>query len=499
MRHLHHALMVAAVSLVLCAACAPFRGPAEPSGSSSSHEAPTAQPTEAATPDVAQPSLTQALAPEGISGPPMQAGSLYRYFDGALLDAVPDDGPFSMGSGVPGNPQFHVTVSSFWIYSTEVTNQMYAWCVSQDKCSPPDKGANPGFADARYINYPAVGVSWQQASDYCAFAHGRLPTEAEWEKAASWDASANVKRVYPWGDHRPTCDLLNYANCLSGAAPVTSYAQGRSFYGALNMSGNVFEWVADWYSPTYSVASSAKDPTGPASGTQRSVRSSAFGSNGYMVAPTWRSFARPTAQRADLGFRCVVQDPAYFAPYCSMPVFYGATVNAGTGVPEKQCPDPVVEQSAYCGPNSTPVVNVTVHNSPPTLVTISGLDECNPANNDPNVAHQCSLGVKIQVQATCPANPTGSPACPPNYSPDPNDQTKCISIGAAGACPAGFQYDDALKCCSASKGNNSPAPLCAVGQHAYNNMCVDDLTGPQAPASPMLVTNSGLTCTPGTK
>jgi hypothetical protein len=228
----------------------------------------------------------------------------------------------------------------------------------------------------------------------------------------------------------------------------------------------------------------------------RVIRSSAFGSDGYLADPTRRSSAKPWAQRSDLGFRCVVQDPAYFAPYCSTSVYYPATSVTGTA-PERPCSDPVIEQSSYCAQNKTPVINVTVHNSPPTLVTVSGLEECSPANNDLNVAHQCAEGVKIQVQATCPANPSGSATCPANYGPDPNDPKKCVSIGAPGACPAGFQYDDSLKCCSAVPGNQAATPICAVGQHAYNGACVDDVTGPQEPASPTLVTSTGLTCAPG--
>jgi formylglycine-generating enzyme required for sulfatase activity len=493
MRHLHLSLMAVIVLLVVAAACAPQSGPGQPQALSSTQQPATAQPTEPVSVVPPEPALTESLAPITLSIPPMQVGSLYRYFDGALLDAIPNDGPFLMGGVAEDNRQHQVTVSDYWMYSTEVTNQMYAWCVSLGKCTPPGAAANPGYADPKYLNYPVVGMDWQQASDYCGFAHGRLPTEAEWEKAASWDASLKQKRIYPWGDHRPTCDLLNYKNCLFRSAPVTNYGQGRSFYGVLNLEGNVFEWVNDWYSPTYYATSPANDPQGPDSGGMRVMRSSAFGSDGYIVDPARRSYAKPWAQRSDLGFRCVVQDPSYFAPYCSVSVYYPAITAGGAG-PQKPCADPVIEQTSYCAQNKTPVVNVTVHNSPPTLVSISGLEQCSPANNDANAPHQCGLGVKIQVQATCPSGPAGSATCPANYSRDPNDPNRCVSVGAVGACPTGFQYDDSLKCCSAVPGNAAAVPLCAVGQHIYNSVCVDDVTGPQGPASPTLVTSTGLTC-----
>ncbi len=493
MRHLRRTFVAAMVLLVVAAACTPQSGPGQPQGSEPIQQAATAQPTEPVSVVPQEPALTESLAPSTLSIPPMQVGSLYRYFDGSLLDAVPNDGPFLMGGAAQDNIQHQVTVGDFWIYSTEVTNQMYAWCVSLGKCTPPSAEANAGYGDPRFLNYPVAGVNWQQASDYCGFAHGRLPTEAEWEKAASWDASLKQKRLYPWGDKKPSCALLNYKNCLFKSAPVTNYGQGRSSYGVLNMEGNVFEWVSDWYSATYYSTSPAQDPQGPESGGMRVIRSSAFGSDGYMVDPARRSFAKPWAQRADLGFRCVVQDPAYFAPYCSISVYYPVT-SASAAAPERPCPDPTIEQSSYCAENNTPVVNITVHNSPPTLVTVTGLEECSPANNDVNTPHQCAPGVKVQVQATCPANPTGTATCPANYSPDPNNPNRCVSIGAPGACPAGFQYDDSIKCCSAVSGNAAAVPLCAVGQHTYNGVCVDDVMGPQEPASTTLVTSTGLTC-----
>ena len=115
----------------------------------------------------------------------MALGAAYRYFDGSLLDAVPNSAPFLMGTtGGVNNPHHPVSVGDFWIYSTEVSNQMYAWCVSLGKCTPPNPVDDPLLRNPSAVNYPVVGVTWLQAADYCSFAHGRLPTEAEWEKAA---------------------------------------------------------------------------------------------------------------------------------------------------------------------------------------------------------------------------------------------------------------------------------------------------------------------------
>jgi hypothetical protein len=411
----------------------------------------------------------------------MQAGSIDRYFDGALLDAVPNDGPFTMGSGVPGSPQYQVTVSDFWIYSTEVTNQMYAWCVSLGKCAAPDSKDNPNFQEARYANYPVVGVDWQQAADYCSFAHSRLPTDAEWEKAASWDAAAGVKRVYPWGNQPPDCSLLNFKYCLNRTASVTSYGQGASFYGVYNMAGNVAEWVGDWFRLDTTKDAGAVDPTGPQTGSSRVIRSNGYDSDAVDASPSYRTAAVPTAHRPDLGFRCVVKDPAYFAPFCRMPVFYGIDLTTN-GVSIKPCPDPIVTHAEACSVGM-PVDYVTVQAASPTTLTITGLQSCDPPNNDAGVTHTCRPGITVQVTASCGVAPGGNASCPPNFMQDPSNPKQCISPGAVGACPAGFQYDGTLKCCTAAPGNDSVTPLCAVGQHLFNGTCVNDYGGPQPPTS----------------
>ena len=449
-------------------------------------------PSPSPVPTVADTTLANALQSLTNARPPMQTGSIARYFDGALLDAVPNDGPFMMGSGVPGSPQYQVTVSNFWIYSTEVSNQMYAWCVSLGKCTPPNALDNPNLNNSLYVNYPVVGVTWQQAADYCSFAQGRLPTEAEWEKAASWDATAKQKRLYPWGDHAPTCDFLNFKYCLNRATSVTSYGQAASYYGAYNMAGNVAEWVADWLQPNAFKTAPDVDPTGPQSGSLRVIRSNGYDSDAIDASPTARFSASPSAHRPDLGFRCVVKDANYFAPYCRMPVFYG--VDASTnGASSKPCPDPIVNHAEACMPDNKAVELVNVQAFSPTTVTVSGLEACDPANNDVGVSHTCAPGVKIQVTAACNVTPGGNVACPPNFQQDPNNPTQCTSPGDVGACPAGFQYDSALKCCSALPDNSAAVPLCAVGQHLFGGVCVNDYGGPLPPNS-LTFTTGGLDC-----
>src|SRR5512142_2277384 len=131
MRPLRSHFYIAVLLCLLLAACAP-QNPF-------SVTAPTAQPTPTLVSLVPDTGLFANQQPNVVNKPQMALGAAYRYFDGSLLDAVPNSGPFLMGaSGGIDNPQHQVTVSNYWIYSTEVTNQMYAWCVSLGKCSPPD-------------------------------------------------------------------------------------------------------------------------------------------------------------------------------------------------------------------------------------------------------------------------------------------------------------------------------------------------------------------------
>src|SRR5512138_1888506 len=159
MKYLRPVLFAATLLLILAAACAPQgSSPIPLTGLLNNPSAATPAPTATIVATPTDTGTTQSIQSLTLSHPPMQAGSIDRYFDGALLDAVPNDGPFAMGSGVLGSPQYQVTVGNFWIYGTEVSNQMYAWCVSVGKCTPPNSKDNPNFSNPRFVSYPVVGV-----------------------------------------------------------------------------------------------------------------------------------------------------------------------------------------------------------------------------------------------------------------------------------------------------------------------------------------------------
>ncbi len=152
-------------------------------------------------------------------------------------------------------PQHTVTLDAFWIDQTEVTNKMYALCVAAGKCDPPSSNASNTHQDyygnSQYDDYPVIYVSWNDATAYCAWGGGsditvRLPTEAEWEKAAR----GTDGRTYPWGEGID-CTKANYYDgskyCVGDTSAVGSYGDGISPYGVYDMAGNVWEWVSDWY------------------------------------------------------------------------------------------------------------------------------------------------------------------------------------------------------------------------------------------------------------
>jgi formylglycine-generating enzyme required for sulfatase activity len=195
-------------------------------------------------------------------------------------------------------PTHTVTLNAFWIMQTEVTNAEYKKCVDMVKCKMPN---NSRWNDPAYADYPVTDVNWDQASAYANWVGGRLPTEAEWEKAAR----GTDQRVYPWGNQAPD-DRLNYnRGVVSDTMPVGSYPNGASPYGALDMAGNVEEWVADWYSPTYYASSPAQNPQGPDTGADRVLRGGSFLFKPVNARTTARGRTRPGNRQPGVGFRVV--------------------------------------------------------------------------------------------------------------------------------------------------------------------------------------------------
>lgn len=249
--------------------------------------------------------------------------------DGATLVCIPA-GEFLMGAAADDaqananeKPQHRVYLDAFWIDRTEVTNANFAKCLAAGACRPEiyelsAKSYTPYAVHPDYQDFPALLYEAEVAVAYCRWAGRRLPTEAEWEKAAR----GTEGRPYPWGntldcgkanyyecEHTPNLDDPTLPRCGYSAycqtTRVDDYPAGASPYGTLNMSGNVWEWVADWYTPDYYAHSPARNPTGPEQGEFRVRRGGGAKSLSQDLRVTARASGSPHHYfDGQMGFRC---------------------------------------------------------------------------------------------------------------------------------------------------------------------------------------------------
>jgi formylglycine-generating enzyme required for sulfatase activity len=234
-------------------------------------------------------------------------------------------GEFVMGStdsdphaGQLEKPQHVVYLDDFWIDQTEVTNAQYKMCAEAEACQGPttcDFGELT-YNDASRMDHPVGCVTWHDAQAYCQWAGGQLPTEAQWEKAAR----GTDGRLYPWGN-TIDCSHGNFddetavdsyvvptgegCDGYPQTAPVGTFPAGISPYGAMDMSGNVWEWVNDWSDWEYYARSPYRNPSGPEAGSQRELRGGSFHYGIRSMRAATRHSAPPTHRADALGFRCV--------------------------------------------------------------------------------------------------------------------------------------------------------------------------------------------------
>lgn len=300
--------------------------------------------------------------------------------DHMVMVLVPG-GEFKMGGYVEGvydtMPVHTVYLDDFWIDQTEVTNEMFGRFVestgyvtdaertgsSNDFRTTNleiiwekvgglswDHPDGPTSSISGIEDHPVVHISWNDANAYCTWVERRLPTEAEWEKAASWNDVTGQKYTYPWGDDFDET-RLNFCdkNCgyafadtalndgVAKTSPVGNFPQGASPYGVLDMAGNVLEWVADWYSPDSYAHSPTANPLGPDWGQTRVVRGGAWATNSYYVSSPRRWAWDPSFQQRALGFRCAL----------------GTSSNSTSGFEEMIDPQGVVMQFVPAGEFTT--------------------------------------------------------------------------------------------------------------------------------------------------
>lgn len=234
--------------------------------------------------------------------------------DGMTLMYIPA-GKFQMGNHIPTEwtgedelPLHDVYLDAFWMDQTEITNAQYQKCVAIKECTPPHSTASETrksyFDNPEFAVFPVIQVDWEQASVYCKWAGRRLPTEAEWEKAAKGDTD----QIYPWkgdavgpsfanydmDDDWPNADTSEAGSILAGASP----------YQVMELAGNVYEWVADWYDASYYSQSPAENPAGPADGSSRVIRGGSWSSDALFIRAASRLPYYPDGFANDIGFRC---------------------------------------------------------------------------------------------------------------------------------------------------------------------------------------------------
>jgi formylglycine-generating enzyme required for sulfatase activity len=229
-------------------------------------------------------------------------------------------------------PQHAVMLDAFWIDQTEVTNAQFAdflnvrgnqveegvpWLEIDDDYALVELRGDTYRPIEGYADHPVIEVSWAGATAYCTWAGVRLPTEAEWEYVARGPQSL----IYPWGDTFE-CQYGNFddetqldAYIVAGragcdgyirTAPVGSFPSGKSWCGALDMAGNVWEWVQDWYATDYYKLSPYQNPPGPSMGEYRIGRGGSWWSSEAWLHSTTRLKISPTGAGYDLGFRCAM-------------------------------------------------------------------------------------------------------------------------------------------------------------------------------------------------
>ncbi len=280
---------------------------------------PTNTPPPAATPTVALPQTytgSDGKLMRLVPGGEFIMGSTSAQVDTAvsLCRASPDRDSCVYSEFASEMPQREVTLDAFYMDETEVTNSEYRACVSAGFCDPPDAGSGTYSRSSYYDrtstfgNYPVVFVSWGDARNYCAWADKRLPTEAEWEKAAR----GTDGRIYPWGNTFDTSRANTEDRGSEAITAVGQFPSGASPYGLLDMAGNVWEYVNDWFDPDYYASAPDDNPPGPNSSpsSEKVLRSGSFANYQHYARVANRGAVTATSSTQFRGFRCVVDADA---------------------------------------------------------------------------------------------------------------------------------------------------------------------------------------------
>ncbi len=257
--------------------------------------------------------VVQALAGESTAAPPEAkppAAGKGRGKDSCPMVKIPA-GAFQRGSAEAQGedderPRRAITLAAFSIDRHEVTVAQYQACVRAGACTQPGDDPECNWQHAERAQHPITCVDWGQARTYCEWVGKRLPTEAEWEKAARGAAP----RAFPWGEAPASCQRAVMTEGEGGcgarrSAEVGSRSpKGDSPHGAQDLAGNVAEWVSDWYAERYYRAAPEKNPVGPASGKFHVYRGGSWQDGAKALRTSARDHGNPSYRYFDLGFRC---------------------------------------------------------------------------------------------------------------------------------------------------------------------------------------------------
>jgi hypothetical protein len=457
----------------------------------------------------------------------LEAGSVMKWFDDSYLVYVPE-GEVTLGdSQYENNLPYTQFLEDFWIYMFKVTNGQYRHCVLTGSCTlPVGEGPNTDLELLRNKDKPVIGVTWEQAGEYCEWMNARLPSKAEWEKTARGPESY----TYPWGEDEPDCDLLNYGECEDPQITnVYEYPDGRSYYQAYDLAGNTYEWVFDLYQDDFISELPGEEPAGPPDGTERSVRGSSFVSEEEVLPSAQLFYLEPEQYRSDLGFRCVIGqaelDSSGFAHPCirnvsvpgNPPPFIPDPPPGEPGdLPEfldkscqmeiwatstNYCPNQPLQQGGLdlsfgaLGSNDV-YVNSWTSNHGAFCDTNTDPVGCFGPENTPidfEICATCSLGVSVMSGKyycdpgyilyegpppyceyhTCP--PQMPPPCPNGFWYDPQNDVCQKIVMQTEDCPGGYQYNQITDCCEAvfAPPTEDPGPI----PKAVYNVCPPG-TGP---------------------
>ncbi|NQS91106.1 MAG: SUMF1/EgtB/PvdO family nonheme iron enzyme [Chloroflexi bacterium] len=472
---------------------------------------PTATPAEAETED--PPEEASVPVETGLEDL-LKAGTAMKWYDDGYIVFVPQ-GEVTLGDNEYENNLVHsVFVDDYWIYMFKVTSSQYRQCVATGACTAPaDEAPYPDLNDPEIKDKPVIGVTWEQADTYCEWMNGRLPTKAEWEKAARGPQS----NTYPWGEDEPTCDLLNYGECEDPAiSEVYEYPEGRSFYQAFDLAGNTFEWVFDLYEDDFISQLPEEIPAGPPDGTERSVRGSDYESIEDMIPSAQLYYLEPEKYRTDLGFRCVLQgaEPKSFANPCIQTAFVpGESApwqpgppQAGNMLPQhvegqcvtdigssitQYCANQPLQQGGldlsiaalgaddvYVKSSSSNTGGVCIDGTDPlgcfgpegASITFEICATCTPAFQVSQFQYNCDCFYDLSDTnpPTCIYNggpPVQGETCPAGFVYDQVNDICVKVVQISEECPDGYEYNPDTDCCTATFAYPAPDPDTPSGSY----------------------------------